>query len=155
MRTPCAKLLRQLSGVYSIAILSASDPNKIVAARTGPPSVIGLGQNEFFVASDIPAILAHTRDMYFLADGDIAVLTPEGVRVMDLDGNTIQRAVQHITWDPIMAEKGGFKHFMQRNLRAAARRSRHVAGQRGARFRQDFPGQDGYSRAGIPRLQQN
>ncbi len=116
------KTVRRLSGVYSIAILSATDPNKIVAARTGPPSVIGLGQNEFFVASDIPAILAHTRDMFFLADGDIAVLTPGGVRVMDLDGNPIQRAVQHITWDPIMAEKGGFKHFhAEGNLRAAAR----------------------------------
>src|ERR1700691_4928660 len=73
------KTVRQLTGVYSIAILSASDPNKIIAARTGPPSVIGLGQNEYFVASDIPAILAHTRDMFFLADGDIAVLTPQGV----------------------------------------------------------------------------
>ena len=110
------KTVRQLTGVYSVAILSAADPNKIVAARTGPPSVIGIGQGEFFVASDIPAILAHTRDMFFLADGDIAVLTPQGVRVMDLDGNTIERAVQHITWDPIMAEKGGFKHFMQKEI---------------------------------------
>jgi glucosamine--fructose-6-phosphate aminotransferase (isomerizing) len=110
------KTVRQLTGVYSLAILSAEDLNKIIAARTGPPTVIGLGQGEYFVASDIPAILAHTRDMFFLADGDIAVLTQQGVRVMDLDGNAIQRSVQHISWDPIMAEKGGFKDFMQKEI---------------------------------------
>ena len=110
------KSLKQVMGVYSLAILSAKDPNKIVAARLGPPSVIGLGQNEYFVASDIPAILHHTRDLFFLADGDIAVLTPQGVRVMDLDGRALERPVQHVTWDPILAEKGGYKHFMQKEI---------------------------------------
>src|SRR6204780_1391737 len=110
------KSLKQLRGIYSLVLLSAREPQKIVAARLGPPSVIGLGDGEYFVASDIPALLEHTRKIFFLADGDIAVLTPQGVKVMDHDGRPVERPAQHVAWDPIMAEKGGYKHFMQKEI---------------------------------------
>ena len=110
------RTLKDLRGIYSLVFLSAKDPQKLIAARIGPPSVIGLGQGEYFVASDIPALLEHTREIFFLADGDVAVLTPTGVCVTDLDGKPMERPSHHVSWDPIMAEKGGYKHFMQKEI---------------------------------------
>jgi glucosamine--fructose-6-phosphate aminotransferase (isomerizing) len=107
---------RRLTGAYAISVISADAPDTIVTARNGPPAVVGVGEGEAFVASDVPGILHHTRMMYFLADGDVAVVTRQGVKFTNLEGELVERKVEKILWDPIQAEKGGYKHFMLKEI---------------------------------------
>ena len=119
--TAFRQVLPRLQGIYSIVALSLDDPDTLVAARQGPPLVVGVGENEFFVASDIPAILNHTKDMVFMEDGEVVVVRPDGLSFSDIDGTPLDKSPQRIPWDPIMAEKGGYRHFMLKEIHEQAR----------------------------------
>ena len=110
------RALTFMRGMFALVLVSVDDPEKIVAVRNGPPIVIGLGQDEFFVASDIPAILSHTRDVVFLGDEEMAVITRSGVQFTDYSGRAVSKTTQRVLWDPIAAEKGGHKHFMLKEI---------------------------------------
>src|SRR5215217_6196494 len=110
------RALTFMRGMFAVVLVSVEDPEKIVAVRNGPPIVVGLGQDEFFVASDIPAILAHTRDMVFLGDEEMAIITRSGVQFTDYAGRAVSKSTQRVMWDPIAAEKGGHKHFMLKEI---------------------------------------
>ena len=108
--------LEELDGVFAFVALTATEPDVLVGARNGPPLVLGLGDDESFIASDVPAFLNHTRAAIFLDDGDVAILKRGDVRVVDARGNVQERPVQRITWDPVQVEKQGFKHFMLKEI---------------------------------------
>ena len=108
--------LRKVDGTFGIAVVSSRDPEKIVAARKGSPLLIGIGDGEYFLASDASAILAHTREVVYLDDGDLAVLTPDGYRVMDINASPIRRSVERIEWDLAAIERGGYDHFMLKEI---------------------------------------
>ncbi len=113
----------RLKGHQSVVLLSSREPDKIVAARLGNAGgvVIGFGEDEMFVASDLPAILEHTREVVFLENGEMAIVTREGVRLQTLDGAPIERAPQTVPWDPVAAEKGEYRHFMQKEIHEQVR----------------------------------
>jgi glucosamine--fructose-6-phosphate aminotransferase (isomerizing) len=110
------RTLARVRGLFALVLISADDPETIVAVRNGPPVVVGLGDGEFFVASDTPAILDHTRNVVFLDDREIAVVSRDGVRFQSFDGRPVTKIPQHISWDPVMAEKAGYPHFMLKEI---------------------------------------
>ncbi len=116
LETAARKALAEVRGAYAVAILCEQEPDRLIAAKMGSPLVVGQGQNEFFVASDIPAMLSHTREMIFLDDGEMVVFTPDHMQVTTLAGDPVAKTSKTITWSPVMAEKGGYKHFMLKEI---------------------------------------
>ncbi len=110
------QVLAKVEGSYAMVVLAKKEPGKLVAARKDSPLVVGLGKGEYFLASDIPAILNHTRDIYIINDGEIVVLTKTGVNITDMSGQSVAKEVFHVDWDAVAAEKGGYPHFMLKEI---------------------------------------
>jgi glucosamine--fructose-6-phosphate aminotransferase (isomerizing) len=110
------RAMQRVRGLFALVLLSADDPEKLVTVRNGPPIVVGIGDGEYFVASDVPAILSHTRNVVFLDDREMAIVTKNGVRFQTLDGKAVDHQPTRVTWDPIAAEKAGYKHFMLKEI---------------------------------------
>jgi glucosamine--fructose-6-phosphate aminotransferase (isomerizing) len=108
--------LKEVNGAYALAVINEREPGKIVGVRKDSPLVVGLGDGEYFVASDVPAFLNYSREVMFLDEGEMVVLTSDGVEVMGLDGSPVSKEVQTVTWSPAMAEKGGYRHFMLKEI---------------------------------------
>lgn len=111
-----SQAMKQMRGAYALGILFADHPETIYASRKDSPLIVGLGNHENYIASDIPAILSHTRDVYLLEDYDIAALTAEEIRILDMEGQPVSREIFHVTWDVASAEKSGYPHFMLKEI---------------------------------------
>jgi glucosamine--fructose-6-phosphate aminotransferase (isomerizing) len=110
------KAVAELEGIYALVLMDRQHPQVLIGARQGPPLVVGLGEGEHFLASDIPALLPYTREFLFLDDGEMVTITPQAARITDARGAEVSRAPQRITWDPVQAEKGGYRHFMLKEI---------------------------------------
>lgn len=110
------KAVKELVGNFAISVVSKKETNKIVTAKVGPPTVIGLGEGENFISSDLNPLLPHTQEIIFLEDGEMAVVEPNSVRFSDFKGNPIEKKAEHISWSPLMVEKQGYKHFMLKEI---------------------------------------
>ncbi|MCD4813087.1 glutamine--fructose-6-phosphate transaminase (isomerizing) [bacterium] len=116
LETAVRRAVARIKGTFALAVVSQREPGKLVAARRGSPLILGIGKQENFIASDIPALLPHTRDVLFVQDEEIAVLTDKGIKLMTTQGKRVRRKPTHITWNAIQAEKGGYKHFMLKEI---------------------------------------
>lgn len=130
----CRVALQELQGAFAVCVLCLDEPDTLIAAKIGSPMVVGLGDNEFFVASDIPAILAHTREMVFMEDGDLALFCKGRAYFSTIDGQPLEKKARHIDWSPLMAEKGGYKHFMLKEIHEQPRAVRDTLA---GRFREE------------------
>ncbi len=128
------RALSDVRGAYAVAILSEQEPDKLIAAKQGSPLVVGQGKGEFFVASDIPAMLSHTREMIFLEDGELVVFTAQAMAISTLNGTPVEKTIKTITWSPVMAEKNGYRHFM---LKEIYEQPRAIADTIAGRIRED------------------
>jgi glucosamine--fructose-6-phosphate aminotransferase (isomerizing) len=108
--------LREIKGAYAFAVINEKEPDRIIVVRKESPLVIGLGDGEYFLASDVPAFLSHSREVIFLDNNEIAVLHRDGVTVTDFEGKPMHKTVSSISWSPSMAEKGGYRHFMLKEI---------------------------------------
>ncbi|MBI5026098.1 MAG: glutamine--fructose-6-phosphate transaminase (isomerizing) [Nitrospirae bacterium] len=116
LETATREALKDVKGAYALGIIREEEPDKIIAVKKDCPLVVGLGESEFFISSDIPAFLSYTRNMMILDNNELAVITPDGVFISKISGESVEKKVTNITWSPAMAEKGGYRHFMLKEI---------------------------------------